>query len=384
MRAMLIALVLACALAEPGLSSETGSCGSPITALTEWPTATPAQAGLDPALLCSIEATLDKSPEMNVHAVVVVLGGKLVYEIYRSGKDYRSGNDLGVVAYTETINHDMRSVSKSVVSLLVGIALDRKLIANIDEPLFPFFPEATALRTPQKDAIRLRHLLTMRSGFAWEEENLPYDDPRNSENRLFRSVNPYRFVLGQELRHEPGASWNYSSGDTQLLAGILQRASGKFLADLAKEALFDPLGIKDFEWMKMPANGEAAGYSGLRLRPRDMAKIGQLVLDKGMWNGRRIVSQGWIEESTRTHVTGVDAKFNSIGYGYQWWTDHEKVGGRDISWISAQGFGGQRIYVVPAYDLVVAITAGLYADKSQDWVSFDIFDKFVLAGIKGE
>jgi CubicO group peptidase (beta-lactamase class C family) len=380
MRAVLIALLLGYALALPAWSAEAESCGAPVTAQTEWPAATPAQAGFDAVLLCSIDAMLDKSPKMNVHAVVVVRHGKLVYETYRSGRDYKWGTDLGVVIHTAQLRHDMRSISKSVASLLVGIALDRKLIASIDEPLFPFFTESAALRTPHKDAIRLQHLLTMTSGFAWDED-LPYDDSHNSRTRMLGSVNPYRFVMEQELRHEPGAKWTYSGGDTQLLTGILQRTTGKFLAEFAKEALFAPLGITDFEWMKMAANGEAAGDSGLRLRPRDMAKIGKLVLDKGMWNGRRIVSQSWIEKSTRTNVTGVD-EIASIGYAYQWWTDHAKVGDREISWISAMGYGGQRLYIVPDYDLVVAITAGLYADKSQDWVAFDIFDKYILAAIQ--
>jgi CubicO group peptidase (beta-lactamase class C family) len=377
---VLTALVLACALAVPAARAAGESCGTPIATQSEWPTATPAQAGFDVTLLCSIDAMLDKSPERNVHAVVVVRHGKLVYETYRSGRDYRWWTDLGVVTHAAQMKHDMRSISKSVVSLLVGAALDRKLIASIDEPLLPVFHEAATLRTPQKDAITLRHVLTMRSGLAWDE-SLPYDDPRNSEHRMFGALNPYRFVLEQELAHEPGTRWNYSGGDTQLLSGILQRTTGKFLSDFAREALFEPLGITDFEWMKMPANGEAAGDSGLRLRPRDMAKIGQLVLDKGMWNGRQIVSQAWIEESTGAHVTGVD-EIASIGYAYQWWTDHGKVGDREISWISAHGLGGQRLYIIPAFDLVVAITAGLYDDKSQDWVSFDILDKFILAAIR--
>jgi len=380
-RALFIGFLLGCALASPAAGTEALLCGAPPAAAGEWPTNSPADAGLDAALLCSIGAALDKSPEMNVHAVVVVRHGALVYETYRSGEDNRWGKELGAVSYTAQMPHDLRSISKSVVSLLLGIAVDRKLIAGVDESVFAFFPDFAALRTPQKDRIKLRDLLTMRSGLAWDER-LSYDDPRNSERRMISSVNPYRYVLEQPAQDEPGAKWNYSGGDTQLLSGILQRASGKFLAEFAKETLFEPLGIGEFEWLKMPANGEAAADSGLRLRPRDMAKIGKLVLDKGMWNGRRVVSQAWIDESTGTHVSNVDETFDSIGYGYQWWTDHEKVGDRQISWISAQGFGGQRIYIIPSFDLVVVITAGLYGDKSQDWVSYNILDKFVLAAIR--
>ena len=381
MRAVLAALMLGYAIAIPAWSVAAETCGASDAAQTEWPTAAPEQAGFDAALLCSIDPTLDKSPQMKIHAVVVIRHGKLVYETYRSGSDNGWRSEPRVVAYSAQAKHDMYSVSKSVVSLLAGIAIDRKRIANVEEPMFSFFADSAALQTPQKDAISLRHLLTMTSGLAWEEA-VPYDDDRNDETRMVNSVNPYRFVLAKPSLHDPGARWNYSGGDTQLLGGIVQRATGRFLADFAKETLFDPLGITDFQWMKMPANGEFAADSGLRLRPRDMAKIGQLVLDEGMWNGRQIVSQEWIDESTRTHVTGVDATYDSIGYAYQWWTDHMKVGDRDISWISGQGYGGQRLYIVPVYDLVVAITAGHYADKSQDEASFNILDKFVLAAIR--
>ena len=352
----------------------------PLEATDDWPTASPEEAGLDSALLCSLNGTLDKSPEMNVHAVVVVRGGKLIYENYRAGEDYKWGTKLGHTSYTPQMLHDVRSICKSVVSLLFGIALDRKLIASIDDPVFTYFPDLVALRTPEKDRIQLRHLLTMTSGLAWDERS-DYSDPENSERKMISSTGPYRFVLEQPVWRKPGEEWNYSGGSTQLLSGVVQRTTGKWLADFAREALFEPLGITQFEWMKMPANGEAEAASGLRLGPRDMAKIGKLVLDKGMWHGRRIISEAWIQESTQGRIAHVDA-VDSLRYGYQWWVDEGKVGDRQISWITAVGFGGQRIYIVPAFGLVVVITAGLYTSRSQDWVSFDIFSKYVLASIR--
>jgi CubicO group peptidase (beta-lactamase class C family) len=352
------------------------SCGAPLEAEGDWPTGSPEEAGLDAALLCSLNELLDKSPEMNVHAVVVVRDGKLVYESYRAGVDENWGSKLGVTSHTPKMLHDVRSISKSVVSLLFGIALDRKLIASIDDPVFTYFPECAALRTPEKDRIHLRHLLTMTSGLAWDERRA-YSDPENSEVMMIRSAEPYRFVLEQLVWHEPGEKWNYSGGSTQLLAGVLQRTTGKLLADFAKEALFEPLGITQFEWLNMPANGAVAAASGLHLRPRDMAKIGELVLDKGIWNGRRIVSETWIQESTQARTEVYPNR-----YGYQWWVGKSNVGKRVISWIAGWGNGGQRIYIVPAYDLVVVITAGLYDRNSQGRVVLDIFDNYVLAAIR--
>ena len=311
-----------------------------------------------------------------MHSIVVARNGKLVYEIYRTGYDQKWGTRLGTVSYKADMPHDVRSISKSVVSLLFGIALDRGLITSIDDPVHIYFPDYAVLRTPEKDHILLRHLLTMRSGLEWNE-NRSYDDPRNSEIMMTGSTDPYRFVLKQPVRAEAGKVWNYSGGSTQLLAGVLQRKTGKSLAEFANEALFEPLGITKFEWTKMPTNGEAAAASGLRLRPRDMAKIGELVLRKGIWNGHRVVSERWIEQSTR--VASDDGPL----YGYQWWIGNASVGKRAISWIAGIGLGGQRIYIAPTYDVVVVITAGLYADPfvKRGWVT-DIVFEHVLGTIR--
>lgn len=351
------------------------SCGGRLEADGEWPTASPEEAGLDPATLCSLNEALDKSPEMNVHTVLVVRGGRLVYETYREGRDQKWG-EMRFISHGPQAEHDVRSISKSVVSLLFGIALDRKLIASIDEPVFTHFPEYATLRTPEKDRILLRHLLAMRSGLAWNQ-SVPYSEPTNSETMMFWSVEPYRFVLEQPVRHEPDEEWNYSSGNTQLLAGVLQKATGEPLAEFAREALFEPLGITQFAWLHMPSGDVAASW-GLRLRPRDMAKIGELVLRKGMWNGRRVVSEAWIEESTQARPAG------RWLYGYQWWMGNSVVSDHAISWIAGVGLGGQRIYIAPAYDLVVVITAGLYAAALEDQarVVDSIFAHYVLAAIR--
>jgi CubicO group peptidase (beta-lactamase class C family) len=286
---------------------------------------------------------------------------------------------LGVVSYNAKKQHDLRSISKSVVSLLMGLAVDRKVIGSVDLPVLPFFPELAALSTPEKDRIKLRHLLTMSSGFVWDERR-PYTDPENGERMMIGSADPYRFIFERPMSQEPGTHWNYSGGDTQLLAGVVERATGKGLTDFARESLFEPLGITQFEWVRMPASGERAAASGLRLRPRDMAKIGQLVLGKGLWNGRRIISESWIIESTTAHVSLVES-VGSDAYGFQWWVDQANIGDVTVSWISAMGLGGQRIFIVPAYDLVLVVTAGLYSSRSQDSVPLTVLER-VLGAIR--
>ena len=251
--------------------------------------AKPEDAGLDGARLCGIAARL-KATDANVHGVVVVRGGKLVFEQYFAGHDMPWGGvDEGQYEFDATTQHDMRSVTKSVVSLLLGIALDRKLIASLDEPVIKFFPEYSELKTPDWEKVTLRHLVKMSSGLQWDE-NLPWD-PKNDEWHLVNDADPLRYVFQKPFAFPPDTVWTYNGGGSDLLGKVIEKASGMPIDAFAREALFEPLGITDWELMDY-RNGKLATAAGLRLRPRDAAKIGQLVLNKGSWNGRQIVSAG--------------------------------------------------------------------------------------------
>jgi CubicO group peptidase (beta-lactamase class C family) len=257
-------------------------CGAPVATEDGWSIATPADAGFDPAALCQWAERRIATPRDNIHAVLVVRHGKLVFEQYFTGDDERGGRPLGQVTYDQTRLHDLRSVSKTVTALLVGIALAQQQLASLDQPIFDFLPQYADLRTPDKARITLRHLLTMSMGLDWDETRTPYTDPNNSAVRMIRAVDPYRYVLAEPVVTPPGAKYNYSSGSTELLGAILHKATGQRLDELARTVLFAPLGIVDFEWIRN-ADGNAAASWGLRLRPRDMAKLGQLMLDGGRW-----------------------------------------------------------------------------------------------------
>ena len=262
-----------------------------------WTVAAPEQQGLDPALICGIGPRLEALKEANAHSVVITRDGRLVYEHYFAGNDERLGMSLGEVNFNAGTKHDIRSISKSVTSLLVGIALDRRLITDLDAPVFSFFTEYGDLRTPEKDRMTLHHLLTMSSGLAWDETSVAFTNPSNTYSQMEIAPRSDRFVLAQPLAAPPGTVFNYNSGGAELLGLILRKVSGKRLREFAKETLFDPLGIEDWEWEGSSGFNPAAA-SGLRLRPRDLAKIGQLVLERGKWQGRQIVSSSWIEDST--------------------------------------------------------------------------------------
>ncbi len=361
-------LLLAVLASAPASARE--PCGVPQAGADAWPVETQARSGIDAERLCALIDRLS-ALDANIHSVLIARRGALVFEHYRAGPDQRWGISLGDVAHGPGVKHDVRSISKSVVSLLIGIALDRKLIAGIDQPVFTFFPEYAAARTPEKDRILLSHLLTMSSGIAWNED-IPYSDTRNSEVLMNMMPQPYRYVLDQPLAAEPGMKWNYSGGDVALLAAIIQKASGKRLTDFARETLFEPLGITDFEWVEM-ANGDAAAASGLRLRPRDMARLGQLALAGGSWNGERIISAQWLAESVRPRFPT-----ETTHYGYLWWVDSSTIGAASIDSYEAFGLGGQRIIVVPSLDLVVVFTTGRY-DVPDGWkVTSEFFYDFIV------
>jgi CubicO group peptidase (beta-lactamase class C family) len=273
----------------------------------------------------------------------------------------------------------MRSVSKSVTSLLVGIALDRKLIASVDEPVIKFFPEYAELNTAGWDKIGVRHLLTMSSGLQWNE-NLPWN-PKNDEWHLANDADPLRYVLQRPVAVPPDAVWNYNGGGTELLGRIIEKVSGKPFDTFAREALFEPLGITDWEWMSWK-NGKVAPAAGLRLRPRDAAKIGQLVLNKGAWDGRQIVSAGWLADSLKPRFQAIGYFGGLFFYGYQWWMGRTLAGDRELTWTAAIGLGGQRLFIVPDLDLVVMVTSGLYASPRQGHAALDVLYSFVVPAVR--
>jgi CubicO group peptidase (beta-lactamase class C family) len=349
------------------------------SAVGQWRIVPPATVGLDAAVLAEAGDRLASFAEANLHSLLVVRHSALAYERYFEGEDEAWGDRLNRVAFDAGTKHDLRSISKSVTALLVGVAIERGLIGGIDDSLFAYFPDHADLRTPEKDAIRLRHLLTMSPGFDWDEY-LPFSDPRNSEMRMYRAPDPCRFVLEQPLATPPGKFFRYNSGATELLGAVVASTSGQRIDAFAREALFDPLGITDFDWNGF-SNGTAAASAGLRLRPRDMAKLGLLAVERGRWQGRQIVPSGWIEDSLAPQIGCPD---RLMFYGYQWWLGRSLVARREIRWAAAIGLGGQHIFVVPEFDLVVVMTAGLYRNAAMAWIAIDTLNRWVLQAITAE
>jgi CubicO group peptidase (beta-lactamase class C family) len=352
-------------------------CGTPTDLKDGWRIATPESVGLSSATLCSMVKFIDESKQNNVHAVLVIRHGQLVFEQYFTGSDYHLGQAVGEVKFGPAVKHDDRSITKSITALVLGIALDRGWIKNLDQPVMSFFPQYADLRTTDRDRITLADLLTMSSGLEWHEFGVPYTSKANSEIAMDTSADPYKYALAQNVVAPPGQVWNYSSGSAELIAAVLKKATGKPLDQLAREVLFEPHGITDVEWYKY-AQGNVSAAAGLRLRPRDLAKIGQLVLQRGTWNGKQLVPASWIRSATSPHMQAIELYF----YGYQFWLGRSLFDQRELIWSSAIGNGGERMFIVPELDLVVVMNAGLYDSPLQVSLPMEIFNGYVMRAIE--
>ena len=289
-----------------------------------------------------------------LHALLVSRGGKLVFEHYGVGEDEAWERKLGQVTFGPTVLHDLRSVSKSIVGMLYGIALADGKVPPPEARLYEQFPDYADLASqPGRERLTVAHVLSMTLGLEWDELTIPYGDPRNSEIAMELSPDRYRYVLERPMVGEPGAKWTYNGGCTALLGRLIAKGTGDKLPDYARRVLFEPLGFGPTEWSN-GLKGEAAAASGLRLRPPDLLRIGQMVLAGGAWQGRQIVPAKWLEESTTRSVV-IDGPF---GYGWHWYLATPPGGAKTISGI---GWGGQRLFILPGLDLVVAMNCGNYA-----------------------
>ncbi len=242
--------------------------------------------------------------------------------------------------YTSDVGHDVASVTKSITSTLVGIAIDRGEIPSVDAPVVSFFPGVPfASSGGRMERLTLKHLLTMTSGFCSD-----FGGGEAQLDAMRTAPDAVRFMLAQPLLHEPGEHFAYCSGASQLLSAVVTQATGQTMHDYARAHLFGPLGIGDVIWPADP-QGNNTGWGDLFIRPLDLAKIGQLFLQRGEWNGTRIVSQAWIDQATTQQVADGDE-----GYGYRWWIPNSVPG-----LYEGRGRGGQRLVVWPDRDLVVVM-----------------------------
>jgi CubicO group peptidase (beta-lactamase class C family) len=294
----------------------------------------------------------------NIHSVLIIHDGYLVWEEYPRK------------SYGPNTLHMLQSVTKSFSSTLIGIALQHGLLDNTSQRMVDLFSDwMIANMDARKESITLEHLLTMTDGMDWHETDLPYDHPNNTLGQMWVSDDAIQHVLDRPMARDPGESWFYNSGTSILLGGILEEVTGEDVKDFAKEHLFDPIGIGSIIWYKTTGNHYHTD-GGLYMTPRDMARLGFLMLNNGTWNGNEIVSSEWVSEATRTHAMTPWTQ----GYGYQWWTFP------DYGVYSATGHYEQKIYVIPEHDTVVVFTANI-ADEDPHPTDYFVFN-YILQAIE--
>lgn len=334
-------------------------------------------AGIDSTIMNKIDTAIANGTYPNIHSLLIAKNKKLVYEKYWEGKDQSWGLDLGVRQHSKDSLHDIRSISKSIVSSCIGIAIEQGKIKNVEQRVFDFFPEYAKLDTGVIASLTIKHLLTMSSGLKWNEE-VPYDNPENSEIKMIRSNNPVEYVLSQPMDFPPGKVWKYNGGTTQLLAAIIEKTTGKKVDQFANEYLFQPLGIGKFEWIKYPGTDLPAAASALRLTSRDLLKFALLYSNGGTWNDKNILSAKWIEESFYSYVQ----RPGGGGYGYQFWTWQDTLNNKPIPFVACIGNGDQRIFFDRPNDLIIVATAGNYNKWDIEKDTYALIKDYVYPAIK--
>lgn len=329
----------------------------------------------DNFLLSEMTDSIKRNHYPGIHSVLISRDNQLVYEQYFNG-------------FKRDSLHDSRSSFKSIASLLVGIAIDKGFIKNVDQKVYEFFPEYPFLKTDElKKLMTIKNLLEMKSGFDCEE----FNDSKDCEDEMSKSNNWVEYSLKIPMKDKPGEVWAYTSVDPVILSGIIRKATNMSVMDFAKKYLFNPMGISDYKWTIDPSGNGMTGGS-FYIKPIDMLKIGQMVKDKGIWEGKQIISKKWILQSTVCDIAIPDFSYmktsrSKIGtpqpayYGYYWYRETLKTKDIEENLLFASGNGGQYIFISEKLNLTVVFTQGNYGSfKSKQ--AFEIMAKYILPNFK--
>jgi CubicO group peptidase (beta-lactamase class C family) len=347
-----------------------------------WRVTRPEDAGFAPDLPDKLSAGVGSGLLNGLHAVLISRNDSLVLEQYYPGTDEAWGKPLGTVTFGPDTLHDLRSVTKSAVGLLYGIALDRGLVPPPDAPLLAQFPEYADLAAdPARARLTVANALTMTMGFEWDEQR-PYTDPANSEIAMEKVPDRYRYILDRPIVAAPGTRWIYSGGAVALVGALIARGTGMKLQAFARQVLFAPIGIEHFEWAE-GSDGVASAASGLRLRPRDLLRIGTLVLAQGKWGGQQIVSRAWLDASFKPAIATNGGSLGDVDYGRLWYLGEGATPALTgpHRWIAGFGNGGQRLWLMPDAGLAVAILCGNYNTPDQSVTPVRVWREIVLANL---
>jgi len=329
--------------------------------LFSWEISTPSVEGVDSLVLEFIHKEINEGVYGLIDHFLIIRNSKIIYDKHyeydyeslskkydTTNFQYNYDHPAWHPYYNYSDLHTLQSVTKSVTSILVGIAIDEGLIEDVNVPVMPFFTDYDIdLNDERRNSITLKNLLTMQAGIKWDEESTHYLSPENNCNVMELSDDWIQYVLSLPMENVPGTKFTYNGGASILLGKIISIATGKRIDKWAEEKLFRPLGITEYYWKKTPLE-EIDTEGGLYLTPYDIAKIANLFLYKGKWQGKQIVSEEWVKESITPYYIDIEEDF---GYGYQWWLREIINGTAEI--IAMSGFGGQHILMAPKYNVLV-------------------------------
>lgn len=352
-------------LIHPSYNGGSFASNSPVPFPIEaWITSSPEEQLMNSTRLNEITDYIETN-HLAIDSLLIVRNGFLIMEEYPTGD------------FDEHTLHNLYSVTKTVVSALIGIAIYEGFIESVDQRMVDFFSNHTIANLDSlKEQITLEHLLTMTPGFEWDQWTYPTNDPRDSIYQMVHSSDWVQFILDRPMIAEPGTKWEYSSGASHLLSAIIQRATGINAMRFAEQYLFEPLNICNVTWDYDP-QGVYHGGGSMWMTPRDMAKIGHLFLNNGVWNDTRLFSDDWARQSSKEYINlgTYDPDWSHAGYGYQIWN----IPSMGVYY--ATGLYGQKIFMFPEYDLVVVFTASMYYDENPENV---ILTDYIVPSILAE
>ncbi|HEX4921974.1 MAG TPA: serine hydrolase [Candidatus Bathyarchaeia archaeon] len=338
----------------------------------DWTTATSKSAGVSSSHLREMENKIIVGEFKKISSILIARHGNLVYEKYFDG--------------TESSLRNTRSATKTVASILVGIAIDKGLLASVHESVLSFFPDKQPVKNPdpRKDKMTVEDLLTMSSILECDDSN---QFSRGNEERMYVIEDWIKFTLDLPVKGFPGwttkpadspygRSFSYCTAGAVTVGGVLERATKMTLEKFAEKYLFDPVKISRAEWQYTPL-GSASTAGGLGLRGRDLLKLGQVYLNNGSWRGKRIVSEDWVKTSTRPHVQ-VDEETQ---YGYFWWLKKYGTSDKKISAFCMLGNGGNKVCVFPSLDMVVVVTSTNYNTRGMHEQTDQILSDYILESV---
>jgi CubicO group peptidase (beta-lactamase class C family) len=343
----------------PKLDEASYNYQTPTMTKDDWEVSSLVEQNIEPSPIIQMVRQIKSGQYDGVSSVVLARRGTLVLDEY-FGEGSR-----------ETI-HTTRSASKAITSALVGIAIDQGFVASVNVPLLPYFPEYKDKIDnwdDRKADINLAHILSMTSGV------------KGNEDAMYPTDDWIKFYLDQPLANIPGEKFSYATSGVVTLGSVISRSSGMSVPEFANRYLFGPLGITEYFWPGTSSKGDqglAMTGGGLKLKSRDMAKFGQLYLDKGLWKGRRVISESWINLSIEKHST---SDLYGDDFGFLWRMIDRTVQGRKIRSFEAWGNGGQFIMIFPSLELVAVFTGENYGRFPEMEQPFEMIEKYVLSAM---